>query len=77
MQYAIQALTKEGDNILIQTPVYTPFYQAIEGNNRIVIENKLINNEERYEIDFDDLDKKMSQAKLMIFCSPHNPIGRV
>ncbi len=77
MQYAIQALSNEGDGIIIQTPVYSPFYAAIEGNKRKVVENKLVRDGDTFKINFDDLDKKMQDNKLMIMCTPHNPIGRV
>lgn len=74
---AIDAWTKEGDGIIIQTPVYTPFYRVIEKNNRKLIKNplKLING--RYIIDFDNLEQGMKTAKAILLCNPHNPTGRV
>lgn len=74
---AIDAWTKEGDGIIIQTPVYTPFYRVIEKNNRKLIKNplKLING--RYMIDFDNLEQGMKTAKAILLCNPHNPTGRV
>lgn len=78
---AIQALTEEGDGIVIQPPVYYPFKDTIAKNNRQVIENPLQLNEEegQYEIDFSDLEEKLKdpQTKMFIFCNPHNPVGRV
>ena len=78
---AIRALTKEGDSILIQQPVYYPFASMVKLNNRNVVNNQLVFNKEagRYEIDFDDLEKKIKEEKLkmVLFCSPHNPVGRV
>ena len=73
----IRCLTEEGDGILIQSPVYHVFYYVIEDNNRRVIVNQLSYNGGKYEIDFDDLDEKLSKSKLMILCNPHNPIGKI
>ena len=76
---AIRCFTEPGDGVIIQTPVYTPFFSEIEGNGRSIIENRLIKGDTRYEIDFEDLERKASnpKAKMMILCSPHNPVGRV
>jgi len=75
---AIQALTEVGDPILIQSPVYTPFYDMIRHNDRIVVKNPLIENNGYYTIDFDDFEQKLKQGvKLLILCNPHNPVGRV
>ncbi len=75
---AIQTFTEKGDRILIQTPVYTPFFHLIEKSGRKIVTNPLKNTGSRYEIDFDDLEKKMQdEVKAFIFCSPHNPVGRV
>ena len=79
--YAIQALTKVGEGVIIQPPVYYPFKRTIDKNKRKVVENHLrfdhdINN---YQIDFEDLESKIKDGnnKLLILCNPHNPIGRV
>jgi cystathionine beta-lyase len=76
---AIRAFTNKGDSVLIQQPVYYPFFQSIKTNERKVINSPLINQEGHYEIDFEDLEQKMIQenVKLFILCSPHNPVGRV
>lgn len=76
---AIRALTKVGDGVLIQTPVYYPFYDVIRDNDRKLVENPLVYKDGRYEIDFDDFEAKIrdEQVKLFILCSPHNPVGRV
>lgn len=76
---AVQALTNEGDGVLIQSPVYYPFFGVIEDNNRKVVENKLVLVDGHYEIDFEDLENKIieNNVKLVFFCSPHNPVGRV
>ena len=73
----IRCLTGEGDEILIQSPVYHVFYYVIEDNNRKVLENELIYENGQYLIDFDDLDEKLSRVKMMILCNPHNPIGKI
>lgn len=74
---SIQALTTANDKIIIQPPVYPPFAAVLEENNREILTNPLINNDGHYTIDFSDLEKKAKQAKLLVFCSPHNPVGRV
>ena len=73
----IRCLTDVGDNILIQTPVYHVFFYVIEDNGRNVVENELVYENGEYKIDFDDLDEKMSEVKMMILCNPHNPIGKI
>ena len=76
---AIRALTEPGEGVLIQTPVYYPFYSVIRDNNRKLVENELLYQNGQYEIDFDDLETKIrsENVKLLILCSPHNPVGRV
>lgn len=76
---AIQAFTKEKDGILIQEPVYYPFRDMIEVNNRRVVNSPLLLKDGHYEMDFDDLEKKIKEQNVKIFflCSPHNPVGRV
>ena len=73
----IRCLTEENDEILIQSPVYHVFFYVIKDNNRKVLENQLIYENNEYRIDFDDLDEKLSRVKLMILCNPHNPVGRI
>ncbi len=80
LNYIIQTFTKEGDKIIIQTPVYHPFKNSILNHKRVVIENPLIKRENNYyEIDFEDFENKIknNDVKMFILCSPHNPIGRV
>lgn len=75
---AIQTFTEPGDRIVIQTPVYTPFFQLIKGNKRELVENPLVEQNGKYEIDFTDLEAKFkSGIQAFLFCSPHNPTGRV
>ncbi|WP_321492694.1 MalY/PatB family protein [uncultured Desulfobacter sp.] len=79
VHYLIQCFTKPGDGVLIQPPVYYPFAQAIHTNGRHVVENTLALNNDRYDMDFQDLEEKTRdpRVKLAILCSPHNPVGRV
>jgi cystathionine beta-lyase len=77
LNFAVQTLTDEGDTVVIMPPVYRPFFTAAIDNNRILVENNLKHNGLDYFIDYDDLDKKLKGAKMLIFCSPHNPVGRV
>ncbi|TYR78720.1 pyridoxal phosphate-dependent aminotransferase [Priestia megaterium] len=75
---AIQAYTQKGDAILIQPPVYTPFFEMVKLNDRQLVESPLRFQNGRYEIDFTDLEEKLATGvKMMILCSPHNPVGRV
>ena len=73
---AVQALTQPGEAVLINTPIYTPFFEMAERCGRQVIESpmRLING--RYEFDFDDFAQKAKQAKLFLLCNPHNPTAR-
>jgi len=75
----IRALTKEGDSVLIQEPVYYPFKKAILNNNREVVISNLTISDGRYYMDFEDFERKIveEKVKLFILCSPHNPVGRV
>jgi cystathionine beta-lyase len=77
LNFLIQTFTAPGEAILIQPPVYHPFFSAVRGNERRLVENRLIEQDNRYAIDFTDLEVKARDAKLLIFCSPHNPVGRV
>lgn len=78
LHMAIQAFTEPQDKVLIQTPVYTPFYNVIEQHNRQVIKNPLVRKDNYYTINFDDFEDKLKQGvKAFILCSPHNPVGRV
>ena len=76
---AIQAFTKEGQAVLINTPVYPPFARSIKLNNRRLITNSLVEKDGLFEIDFDQLEKDFveEEVKLYVLCNPHNPGGRV
>lgn len=78
VSYAIKALTDIGDSVIIQTPVYHPFKTTIESNGRNVVTNPLIYKDGTYYMDLEDLERKIdSKTKVLILCSPHNPVGRV
>ena len=76
---AIKAFTKEGESVLIQTPVYYPFKNMIEANNRKTVTSPLFEKDGKWQIDFEDFEKKIveNDVKLFILCSPHNPVSRV
>ncbi len=73
----VQAFSKEQELVLFQPPVYHPFYRVVLENRRLVLENILILQGQRYEIDFDDLEQKLKQVGLLLLCHPHNPSGRL
>jgi cystathionine beta-lyase len=76
---AIQAHTEPGDRIVIQPPVFYPFKSVVENNGRVVLRNSLLLDNGRYVMDFDDLEQKAAdpRTRMIILCSPHNPVGRV
>lgn len=75
---AIQAYTLPGDKVIIQPPVYYPFFEIIRNNNRIVLNNPLKIIDNRYVMNLEHLEKAIDEkTKMMILCSPHNPTGRV
>ena len=79
MHTAIEAFTKEGDGVIVQTPVYPPFFHSVLKLNRKLIKNSLhVNEEGQYSFDIEDLKSKIDKnTKLLLLCSPHNPVGRV
>lgn len=76
---AVRAFTQEGDGVIIQRPVYYPFSESINCNNRKLINSPLVYKNGEYNIDFADFENKITQnnVKLFILCNPHNPVGRV
>ncbi|NUU59803.1 MalY/PatB family protein [Paenibacillus agri] len=74
----VELFSAPGDGVIIQTPVYRPFYDVIEMNGRTLVKNPLLQQGGRYEMDYEGLERLMQDgAKLMILCSPHNPVGRI
>ncbi len=75
---AIQECTQPKDSILIQSPVYHPFFDVVKQNGRVLIDSPLVFDGSKYRMDFADLERQFaSGVALMILCSPHNPVGRV
>ena len=76
---AVAALTEPGDGVILMTPAYYPFFGAIERGGRRIVRNPLIETNGKYGIDFDLLEQQAKQpdVKALLFCSPHNPVGRV
>ncbi len=76
---AISALTHPGDKVLVQSPVYYPFFSSITRNGCEIVNNPLIFDGDRYSMNFEDLENKAAdeRVKLLILCNPHNPVGRV
>lgn len=77
--HIVRTFCSPGEKVILQSPVYYPFYKVIEDNGCQVINNRLINNGGRYEMNFDELEKQAADGsvRMMILCSPHNPVGRV
>ncbi|WP_295742443.1 MalY/PatB family protein [uncultured Oscillibacter sp.] len=73
----VQLYTPQGGNVLIQTPVYSEFYDMTELAGRRVSENQLVEKDGRWTVDWADFEAKLQQADLFLFCSPHNPLGIV
>lgn len=76
LHLAVNALTEKGDKIILQPPVYFPFFSVVKNHERTLVENPLLNSNGAYRIDFDLLAKQAKDAKMLILCNPHNPVGR-
>lgn len=76
---AIQAFSNPGDKVVIQPPVYPPFFDVIKDHDRVITENPLVNTSEGYRMDFDHLQEVTAdpKVKILLLCHPHNPVGRV
>ncbi|MGN0339094.1 MAG: MalY/PatB family protein [Lachnospira sp.] len=77
---AVKAYTNEGDSVIIQAPVYYPFYEVIRDNGRVVVSSDLVLGEDNYyHMDLEDFEDKVvkNNVKLFLLCNPHNPVGRV
>lgn len=75
--YSVLSYSNTGDKIIIQPPVYTPFFESIKDHDRIILENPLIKDEDGYyTMNFEDLEEKAKEATMIIISNPHNPIGR-
>ncbi|MBQ7488139.1 MAG: PatB family C-S lyase [Clostridia bacterium] len=79
MRMAVQALTKPGDGVLINPPIYGPFFESIRQSGRTVVESPLIQGDDnRWTLNIEEMDAKLAagEAQAVMFCSPHNPCGR-
>lgn len=78
LSFAVQAISEPGDEIIIQTPVYGPFFKIVNDNNRVLVENPMKNENGYYTMDLKDFESRItSKTKAVIICNPHNPSGRV
>jgi len=78
LDLAVHAFTRPGDKIIIQPPIYPPFFNIVRNNGRQLIANPLKLENGRYRMDLPDLERQIDhRTKLLILCSPHNPVGRV
>lgn len=78
LSFAVQSLTAPGDEVLVQSPVYYPFFNVIKNNHRAVVNNQLVETDGKYTMDLVDFEAKITdKTKLFILCNPHNPGGRV
>ena len=73
----VKLFSKDGDKILIQTPVYSEFYDVVEAWDRTVVENQLVEENGHWHIDFDDFAAKAKECSIFLLCNPHNPLGIV
>ncbi len=76
INFAVQSFTQPGDGIIVQPPVYFPFFDAVKSNGRRLVRNLLVNNNGRYEFDYDDLERAAKESAMILLSSPHNPVGR-
>ncbi len=79
INWVLDEFTQEGDSVMLSSPVYMPFFEAIHENKRTLVENELEIIDGRYEINLADFENQIikKNVKLYIFCNPHNPVGRV
>lgn len=73
----VRLFSGDGDKILIQTPVYSEFYDVAEAWGREVVENPLVETDGKWSVDFDDFAEKVKQCRIFLLCNPQNPVGRV
>jgi len=76
LNLAVLGYSSPGDKVLLQPPVYFPFFRAVKDHDREIIENVLVNSDRGYRIDWEDFGRKCSEADIFMFCHPHNPVSR-
>lgn len=77
MSALVKLFSHTGDKVMIQTPVYSEFYDITEAWDRVVVENQLVEKNGKWEIDFEDFESKVKECKIFLLCNPHNPLGIV
>ena len=78
MYVSMEAYSRPGEGAVVQTPIYPPFFQAVRESERTLVENELVATPEGYAIDFDRLGETAdARTRVVLFCNPHNPTGRV
>jgi cystathionine beta-lyase len=78
LNMAVLAFSEPGEKVIVQAPVYFPFFTAVKNHGRELVYNQLIEKNGRYEMDFDDLEKKADdKTRILLLCHPHNPVGRL
>lgn len=78
LHWIVTAWTQPGDSVIVQPPVYYPFFRAARVNNCELVENPLMLDNNRYVMDFDQLEQAIDdRARVFVLCSPHNPVGRL
>lgn len=73
----VNLFSKPGEKVMIQTPVYSEFYDVTEAWGREVVENQLVEKDGHWGVDFEDFEQKAKEVKIFLLCSPHNPLGIV
>lgn len=75
----LQSITKPGDKVIMQTPVYNCFFSLLRNAQNVLVENKLVCNDQYFQIDFEEFERKIvsEDVKVFLLCNPHNPVGRV
>ena len=73
----VKLFSNDGDKVLIQTPVYSEFYDVVEAWDRTVVENKMVEENDHWHIDFADFEAKVKECSIFLLCNPHNPLGIV
>lgn len=77
IQWVLASLLEPGDKVVVQPPVYFPFFRTIKNNNLIQVDNPLMEDQGYYTMNLAELDELMADAKAFILCNPHNPVGRL
>jgi len=78
LNMAVLAFTNPGDKVIVQPPVYFPFFSAVKNHGRELVYNQLLENNGKYEMDFEGLESQIDEkTKLLLLCHPHNPVGRL